>query len=117
TPPRSLAIARPWCYRASAPARISTLSLHDALPICMRRQFGDRQRVRLFAAALAQGVTRTDMDRRAPAQVGQGEIDSSVAPERRRSEEHTSELPSRANIVCRPLPEKKKKTCSATSIP
>src|SRR2546430_11148110 len=38
-----------------------------------------------------------------------------VAGPRRRSEEHTSELQSQSNLVCRLLLEKKKHTCATTS--
>ena len=43
------------------------------------RHFRNRKRVRLLAAFLAQRVTAADVDRRAAAQVGQREIDSSIA--------------------------------------
>src|SRR5437868_11320330 len=41
---------------------------------------------------------------------------SSRRPRRERSEEHTSELQSRFDLVCRLLLEKKKRTTSTTSI-
>src|SRR5690242_21602901 len=48
-------------------------------------------------------------------------VDSSIVtmprPPRRRSEEHTSELQSHVNLVCRLLLEKKKKNKSKTSSP
>ena len=49
----------------------------------MLRQLGDRERVRLLAAALAEGVPAADVDRRAASKVGQGEVDPAVAAERR----------------------------------
>src|SRR5690606_40569758 len=71
-------------FNDTATSEIYTLSLHDALPI-----YGDGR----------------------PLQAG-----SSPTPDRRidgrplrRSEEHTSELQSRENLVCRLLLEKKKK--------
>src|SRR5215475_16061222 len=70
-------------FNDTATTEIYTLSLHDALPISARllAPLGGRARPRYRA--------------------GEG------AP--RRSEEHTSELQSRENLVCRLLLEKKKK--------
>src|SRR5256885_11647415 len=61
-----------------------------------------------------QGVPETDERRRATAQRGAGCLsgqgrDGGVRTRRRRSEEHTSELQSPCNLVCRLLLEKKKK--------
>src|SRR2546426_7006646 len=64
---------------------------------------------------------RNDLDRRVQRQIGRFEAHLIVALAGRavsRSEEHTSELQSPCNLVCRLLLEKKKKTpdtwCSAT---
>src|SRR6266700_7961329 len=70
-------------FNDTATTEIYTLSLHDALPI-----FGD--------PGLPAGRA---------ARVGQRQ----AVPGRQRSEEHTSELQSRENLVCRLLLEKKKK--------
>src|SRR2546426_5228451 len=76
-------------FNDTATTEIYTLSLHDALPI----SGGHRQRDALVLAA----------DSR-PAR------DSSDVPAGRgRSEEHTSELQSPCNLVCRLLLEKKKR--------
>src|SRR5690606_41500119 len=64
----------------TATTKIYTLSLHDALPIYRRPRSGGRRRHRYRRR-------------------GSG---------RPRSEEHTSELQSRENLVCRLLLEKKK---------
>src|SRR5438132_13691908 len=64
---------------------IYTLSLHDALPICVRRE----------------RVAAGWIDR-------QGS-DEGLIKEVFRSEEHTSELQSHSDLVCRLLLEKKKK--------
>src|SRR5438105_13951150 len=84
-----------FCY-VSAPAQIYTLSLHDALPIY-------------------DGFFFTD-----PGRPGAGTSDGKVFYADRtfhiglaadsfcRSEEHTSELQSRVDLVCRLLLEKKK---------
>src|SRR3712207_9169611 len=73
-------------FNDTATTEIYTLSLHDALPICLDR---------------AQGA-RADRNRR-PARSPR------AARGARRSEEHTSELQSRQYLVCRLLLEKKKK--------
>src|SRR5207302_10258761 len=83
-----------FSFNDTATTEIYTLSLHDALPIsgCSR----DRQR-----AGEARGYT--DIDGRGVASLRHDER------ARERSEEHTSELQSRENLVCRLLLEKKKK--------
>src|SRR5437773_6734101 len=76
-------------FTATPTPDIYTLSLHDALPISL--QLGvERQG---FLARLAPGRTEVEQDD-APAEV--------------RSEEHTSELQSHHDLVCRLLLEKKK---------
>src|SRR5436190_24110270 len=77
-------------FNETATTEIYTLSLHDALPICSscgsaRRGFG----------------TETARSARATRSF------------RSRSEEHTSELQSHSDLVCRLLLEKKKPTVSA----
>src|SRR5438093_7653670 len=73
-------------FTAPAPTEIYTLSLHDALPISAVRQ-GQHARA---------GVR--DHEPQLPLRRGDPE---------RRSEEHTSELQSLTNLVCRLLLEKK----------
>src|SRR5690606_40453062 len=82
-------------FTPSASSASSPLSLHDALPICPRgdSQCRDRQR----PAAQHQRVGR-------PRDHREQQHDLSD-----RSEEHTSELQSRENLVCRLLLEKKNK--------
>src|SRR5256886_13383083 len=81
-------------FNDTATTEIYTLSLHDALPIsvCDRQRAGARQ------GRAARGAQ---------------------APHRRtrRSEEHTSELQSQSNLVCRLLLEKKKNIQSSTTQP
>src|SRR5438105_14833637 len=78
---------------------IYTLSLHDALPISkrrwMRRNIHARRR-NFFPLATSS------------VRVSQGDFPAD-SPSRSRSEEHTSELQSRVDLVCRLLLEKKKK--------
>src|SRR5437016_7482531 len=85
-----------------ASTEIYTLSLHDALPICERsprrrprrgRRLPDRARHRRCSAPEVRGA---DSRESSP-----------------RSEEHTSELQSLTNLVCRLLLEKKNNTCNA----
>src|SRR2546430_8085171 len=85
-------------FNDTATTEIYTLSLHDALPISLevRERFLARRR-----------AERLDADAQGPDRAGDA-----------RSEEHTSELQSQSNLVCRLLLEKKKKnkdgTCPAT---
>src|SRR5437660_5597710 len=87
------------CTKLPPSAKISALSLHDALPICLRqpgRGGAPRGRpVDRRAAAGAEGAERW-----AAAAPGAGHRSA-------RSEEHTSELQSRGHLVCRPLLERK----------
>src|SRR5690606_41738945 len=93
-----------------ATTKISSLSLHDALPISDEEVAG---RARL-ASELVQDGADLVMDVRELVEVGRGPRQIVAVPaevrgdERRvRSEEHTSELQSRENLVCRLLLEKK----------
>src|SRR2546421_8600094 len=86
-------------FNDTATTEIYTLSLHDALPICGRCWSW-------AAASCWSGSSRSDMRpyanlslRHARARPGHPD----------RSEEHTSELQSRSDLVCRLLLEKKKK--------
>src|SRR5688572_33433564 len=79
-------------FNDTATTEIYTLSLHDALPIW--RQVGN-----------ASGTSERTGDTDSP-------LDKIRVVARRRadrSEEHTSELQSQSNLVCRLLLEKKKK--------
>src|SRR5690242_21411245 len=91
-----------------ATTKISPLSLHYALPIC-----------RLAAAGFAdqaKRLARPQADRHVlhrPQRMTVGAIglvqSLDLQHRRRRSEEHTSELQSHVNLVCRLLLEKKKR--------
>src|SRR5690349_24054594 len=85
-------------FNDTATTQIYTLSLHDALPI-----FG---RSTSFAGALrtVPFVSISARSRRT--------VVLAVSSARWRSEEHTSELQSRRDLVCRLLLEKKKKKTS-----
>src|SRR2546423_10978418 len=71
-------------FNDTATTEIYTLSLHDALPICVSGSSGSPTRTRC-ASSVKRATTS-------------------------RSEEHTSELQSLAYLVCRLLLEKKKNT-------
>src|SRR2546430_16977876 len=71
-------------FNDTATTEIYTLSLHDALPISLRSRRASGRRV-VDAVRRAGRADRLD-----------------------RSEEHTSELQSQSNLVCRLLLEKKK---------
>src|SRR3989454_2241675 len=89
-------------FNDTATTEIYTLSLHDALPIC-----GAAHALLLLVGLLAlQG----------PARVQQPAVQLLLAPDGlliERSEEHTSELQSPCNLVCRLLLEKKKHVLTA----
>src|SRR2546426_3070035 len=88
-------------FNDTATTEIYTLSLHDALPILPHRRRGEASRGRPH---------RVHRTRRRPGE-GPG-LPRRAGRDRsgaQRSEEHTSELQSPCNLVCRLLLEKKKK--------
>src|SRR5436190_18620020 len=83
-------------FNVPATTEIYTLSLHDALPILVAAAF-------LFlAAAMGSAMWYSH---------------SSSSPGAPRSEEHTSELQSHSDLVCRLLLEKKKTNDIQASLP
>src|SRR5205085_10064541 len=99
----------------TATTELYTLSLHDALPICRRPAPSRAARARLRAAAPAGrdangpapgGTTRSGRTAWRPPRFHTATPVPASAPAR--SEEHTSELQSQSNLVCRLLLEKKK---------
>src|SRR5699024_12783992 len=95
---------------------IYTLSLHDALPISAR---GCRSPARCTAPSCASwGLPARAVPARRrrgsrPGGTGRDRAEAGTDPaDRARSEEHTSELQSRFDLVCRLLLEKKNKTDS-----
>src|SRR5207237_6180807 len=98
-------------YAAPASPHISSLSLHDALPICLgphRVPGQDRRagRIDLVPTQPPAGLspTRNRLGQAATRRRAQRRTETGW----RRSEEHTSELQSHLNLVCRLLLEKKK---------
>src|SRR2546430_8322179 len=84
-------------FNDTATTEISTLSLHDALPIC---SVGMTIR-KLWGCVRGGEPGPPGLLRRAHAQL--------LLVADQRSEEHTSELQSQSNLVCRLLLEKKKR--------
>src|SRR2546427_3406478 len=90
-------------FNDTATTEIYTLSLHDALPICAQRARANPDQDHSLpgsAADIGEGLQEEygvlARDQRADTE------------EHLRSEEHTSELQSQSNLVCRLLLEKKK---------
>src|SRR5690349_23580426 len=102
------------CLTDPSSTEIYPLSLHDALPIFVShapsRAIRLVLRVRVVRVAVHPPFARLGRgDDRVAAGLG---VLARVAVGRARSEEHTSELQSRRDLVCRLLLEKKKKNTS-----
>src|SRR2546428_9553431 len=97
-PPRLLFF---FFFNDTATTEIYTLSLHDALPIFRSRGISSR--------GSCAGVDRCVR--------GSWKRGSRSCDSPQRSEEHTSELQSRSDLVCRLLLEKKKKTSTYSERP
>src|SRR5207249_8854236 len=109
----------PFCsslfFLFKAPPRSSTdpLSLHDALPISVRTGWsavdwaGDR--VRVDGSRLRSRPCTAEGGKRMPSNERKDKVRRLTDDAWNRSEEHTSELQSRFDLVCRLLLEKKKK--------
>src|SRR2546427_7082420 len=111
-------------FNDTATTEIYTLSLHDALPISCRpdnvseRSFslrvdhGDEDFHRVQCGVGEHPCSTAQIDWRVRMPFGSGDLHEQREPRGRpagRSEEHTSELQSQSNLVCRLLLEKKKK--------
>src|SRR5262249_59399851 len=106
--------APPFFFNHPPSPDIYPLSLHDALPICRARALRVRER---RPCARARGA-RSGRARRGRAAARLRRLLPRLAPARpravragtarARSEEHTSELQSLTNLLCRLLLEKKK---------
>src|SRR5207253_11245859 len=91
-------------FNGTPPTDIYTLSLHDALPICLEERRSQAERalgyVELYGTyAETEAVFRVER----------------LLQLWERSEEHTSELQSRGHLVCRLLLEKKKANAAAVT--
>src|SRR2546430_3035525 len=121
-------------FNDTATTEIYTLSLHDALPIFTRqpgdpgrsgsqkrngRLDGERHQIEIPPARRAGAPQEV---RQVTAVVvslhGHDAVEEVLRLARQRSEEHTSELQSQSNLVCRLLLEKKKKktTCDLSCV-
>src|SRR2546430_17174970 len=90
-------------FNDTATTEIYTLSLHDALPIlCIEVRIGRREHRTLLDVLKAENIRW--IERRAQEVV----LELFSRRARKRSEEHTSELQSQSNLVCRLLLENKK---------
>src|SRR5256886_17502404 len=85
-------------FNDTATTEIYTLSLHDALPICDA-----------VLPAIDEAL-RIGREGHLPVEIWHIKVAG------KRSEEHTSELQSQSNLVCRLLLEKKKKTTESQTV-
>src|SRR5688572_31951683 len=99
----------PSFFTAPATTEIYTLSLHDALPISSDHGDLDRK-----SAGACDSRTPARRARRHGWRARR-EL-AGVRPRAPRSEEHTSELQSQSNLVCRLLLEKKKKSARSRAL-
>src|SRR5256885_5696714 len=97
-------------FNDTATTEIYTLSLHDALPICMLLCLCSKNNEK---DALDVFDQRTDMplkrEHLVSWRINWNRKSENIKSLAQRSEEHTSELQSPCNLVCRLLLEKKKK--------
>src|SRR5438105_10484359 len=94
-----------------SPPELYTLSLHDALPIC---SLGDQVGAGRHSDRVRPGGVIAGNDRRTQAHRVIRLVDDPASDEIEvRSEEHTSELQSRVDLVCRLLLEKKNQNLRA----
>src|SRR5207253_11263526 len=102
-----------FLFNCPSPTQISTLSLHDALPIydtLNRLREKHRQTLNLVLPSLSRFGSVAVADLCVRYETAHGGASRNAAKARQgRSEEHTSELQSRGHLVCRLLLEKKKK--------
>src|SRR2546430_1417842 len=100
-------------FNDTATTEIYTLSLHDALPICEIEQILDTLehvsgRETYSAQMAGMAVTLGFYAGLRPSETAGLRWENIDLNKNRRSEEHTSELQSQSNLVCRLLLEKKK---------
>src|SRR2546430_5455683 len=96
-------------FKDTATPEIYPLSLHDALPILRRGRWRQRGCHRDSGRASRPPGSRAVQARLPGAALRRLNVVTCREPDRRhvRSEEHTSELQSQSNLVCRLLLEKK----------
>src|SRR5690606_40295188 len=102
-----------WLVMATATPALYTLSLHDALPIWPLPAAEHPPRRQAREGPLLRPLPQRPGDPREPGAAAEGlhgpPVRGQLLPQSQpsRSEEHTSELQSRENLVCRLLLEKK----------
>src|SRR5207249_11328355 len=104
---------RTFSINDTATTEIYTLSLHDALPIWMKRECREYGMLKetgpiIASAHMSQFVTKNLFGFRSFHLLCGQQYDRMKETKDERSEEHTSELQSRFDLVCRLLLEKKK---------
>src|SRR5206468_8871044 len=100
-----------FSFSVPPPTKISTLSLHDALPIYVERVAGAREPGAVVDQQVARAGHGQESDDGRQQRLDHVEAVARLREEEaHRSEEHTSELQSRSDLVCRLLLEKKKQT-------
>src|SRR5690606_39563548 len=102
------------CSSSTATTACYTLSLHDALPICWKSclvchsRSASQAAVQAAVQTLASPATALVAAKAASIAAALAAAHAAPPVAALRSEEHTSELQSRENLVCRLLLEKKK---------
>src|SRR5699024_11896256 len=97
-----------FCCNEPATSEIYTLSLHDALPILRQKQIKEEKKSWKGGRKGVKGVVTEKESGLKTAYGSIGRISIGSTVNKQRSEEHTSELQSRFDLVCRLLLEKKK---------
>src|SRR5437868_9896633 len=97
-----------YSYHSAHPTPIYTLSLHDALPISKPAVTATVISPRASIVCCC-NVARRDRPKATGTSANPSARDRRGATNATRSEEHTSELQSRFDLVCRLLLEKKKR--------
>src|SRR2546421_9406984 len=97
-------------FNDTATTEIYTLSLHDALPISERRAANQQRMHMVHNVPIDQFLSQGLMEAQSLLILDLENCTRCDACVNARSEEHTSELQSRSDLVCRLLLEKKKKT-------
>src|SRR5690606_42015435 len=100
-------------FRAPAPTHTYPLPLHDALPISATWPTSDPERLNWVMADAAISAPASIAASRSWSRLPRASSPVAATADialSNRSEEHTSELQSRENLVCRLLLEKKKRT-------
>src|SRR5690349_23349602 len=96
-------------FTDTATTAIYTLSLHDALPIFPIWARSWQRPKPLSETRISPSANLIAISPRRVQRVNAGPTPNCIASVARRSEEHTSELQSRRDLVCRLLLEKKNK--------